>query len=240
MRSSRLSSGLRRRPAVITTILLGRDVAVVAGGDALVGGDEVAPLSKSVATPYATSLLASMTQMPLTTPPALKPRRRSCSPDQAAAAEDADFHAKNAFIQERSGQEDRFGVFRSHLLRRLLRRSDGRRFFGRRRRGRLPFQHVQAEDADARQDDGDGRRPKIGRAPDASSESASIRSGCRTRLAQTQMTADATAVTPASDTSDTVIEKLRAPDLYHGARVGRRGPVPIGSGGGTACSAGRK
>src|SRR5262245_25750587 len=68
MRSRRLSSGLRRRPAVMTTALL---EAISSMPPALMrwSATRLAPWSRSVAWPSARSLLASMRQMLLTTPP---------------------------------------------------------------------------------------------------------------------------------------------------------------------------
>src|SRR5713226_3617557 len=68
MRSSRLSSGFRRRPAVITTILL---VATSSKSPALMrwSATRLAPCRRSEAWPRAISLLASIRQMRLTTPP---------------------------------------------------------------------------------------------------------------------------------------------------------------------------
>ena len=83
----------------------GRDDDDLAGGDVLMppavmrwSAARLAPCSRSRAWPWAMSLLASMRQMSLTTPPHCKRVRRRAA-DQAAAADDADFHAVSASVQ---------------------------------------------------------------------------------------------------------------------------------------------
>src|SRR5262249_24745380 len=68
MRSSRLSSGLRRKPAVMTTTLLVATSSIVPAVMRW-SATRLAPCNRSVAWANAVSLLASVRQRRLTTPP---------------------------------------------------------------------------------------------------------------------------------------------------------------------------